>query len=88
VLRVAEVPVPETVPPLAVQDATVTGTPSGLVQFADRFTVPPAGRLVGLAESETVGGFFGGKGFTVKLAVQLASLFFFSRASVTRAVIV
>src|ERR1035438_3541349 len=86
VLTVAEPPVPETVPPLAVQLATETGTPSGLVQLADKFTVPPDCRLAGLAEREMVGGFFGGSGFTMKLAEQLASLFFFSLASVTRAV--
>jgi len=85
---VAEAPLPEIVPPLDVQLATVTGTPSGLVQLADKFTVPPTSTLVGLAEMETVGGFFGGNGFTVKLAEQVASLFFFSLASVTRAVTV
>ncbi len=41
VLRVAELPLPEIVPPLEVQLATETGTPSGLVQFADKFTLPP-----------------------------------------------
>ena len=41
VFRVAELPLPEIVPALEVQLATETGTPSGLVQLADRFTVPP-----------------------------------------------
>src|SRR5580704_1855342 len=88
VLSVAEPPPPETVPPLAVQLATETETLSGLVQLADKFTVPPACRLVGLAEIDIVGGFLGGNGFTVKLAEQLASLFFFSLVSVTWAVTV
>src|SRR6202035_4483099 len=83
VFRVAELPVPEMVPPLDVQVETVTGTPSGLLQSADKLTVPPTGTVVGLADRDIVGGFFGGSGFTVKLAEQLASLFFFSRASVT-----
>jgi hypothetical protein len=65
VLSVAEVPVPETVPPVELQFATETGTLSGLVQFADRFTVPPASTLVGLADNEMVGGFFGGRGLMV-----------------------
>jgi hypothetical protein len=65
VFNVAELPLPETLPLVEVQDATVTGTPSGLVQLADKFTVPPVGRLVGLAEMDTVGGFFGGSGLIV-----------------------
>jgi hypothetical protein len=88
-LSAAEPPVPETVPPTDVQVEIVTGTPSGLVQWADKSTVPPAGTFIGLAEIDIVGGFFGGSGFTVKLAEQLASLFFFfSLASVTWAVTV
>jgi hypothetical protein len=85
---VAEPPVPETVPPIDVQVEIVTGTWSGLVQLADKSTVPPAGTLFGLAEIEIVGGFFGGSGFTVKSAEHLASLFFFCLASVTWAVTV
>jgi hypothetical protein len=88
VFSVAELPLPETVPPLAVQLATETATPSGLVQLADKFTVPPACRLVGVAEMDIEGGFFGGSGFTVKFAEQLATLLFFSLASVTWAVTV
>src|ERR1700686_328058 len=68
VLRFAELPLPETVPAVEVQLATETGTPSGLVQEADRFTAPPATRLVGLADNDMVGGFFGGGGFTVQFA--------------------
>jgi hypothetical protein len=83
VFSVAEPPVPVTVPPLDVQLETVTGTLSGLVQLADKFAVPPTGRLVGLAEMDMVGGFLGGSGFTVKFDELLASLFFFSLASVT-----
>jgi hypothetical protein len=88
VLSVAEPPVPETAPSIDVQVEIVTGTPSGLVQLADKSTVLPAGTLIGLAKIDIVGGFFGGSGFTVKLAEQLASLFFFSLASVTWAVTV
>jgi hypothetical protein len=80
---VAEPPVPVTVPPVDVQLETVTGTLSGLVQLADKFAVPPAGKFVGLAEIDMLGGFFGGSGFTVKFDEALASLFFFSLASVT-----
>ena len=64
-LKVAELPLPETFPPVAVQLATDTGTPSGLVQAAVRVTLPPGGTLVGLADNDMVGGFFGGNGFTV-----------------------
>jgi hypothetical protein len=83
VVNVAELPLPETVPPLEVQVATVTGTLSGLVQLADKFTVPPGVTPVGLAEIDMVGGFFGGRGLMVKLAEQLASFIFFILASVT-----
>src|SRR5271167_4799779 len=73
VLSVAAAPALETVPPLAFQSATETGTPSGLVQLADRFTVSPAGTLIGLAETDSVGGFLGA-GFMMKSAEQLTSL--------------
>jgi hypothetical protein len=86
VLRVAELPLPAIVPLVDVQLATFTGTPSGLVQLADRFTVPPGITEDGLAEIDMVGGFFGGNGLTVKFAEQLASLFFLSFGSVMRAV--
>src|ERR1700690_2593232 len=62
VLKVAEVPLPETVPADVVQFATDTGTLSGLLQIAERLTLPPATRLVGLADNDIVGGFFGGSG--------------------------
>src|SRR5579864_232470 len=65
VFSVAELPLPETVPDVAVQFATDTGTLSGLVQFAVRFTLPPVTTLLGLAESDMVGGFFGGSGLMV-----------------------
>jgi hypothetical protein len=87
VFSIAEPPVPETLPPIDVQEI-VTGTPSGLAQLVDKFTVPPGGTLLGLAEiDDKVGGFFG-RAFTMKSAVQLASLFFFALASVTWAVTV
>ena len=88
VFRVAELPVPETVPALAVQLATETGTPSGLVHAAVRFTIPPGANSVGFADTDIVGGFFGGRGLMVKFAEQLASLAFLALGSVTCAVTV
>jgi hypothetical protein len=87
VLRVAEFPLPERLPPLAVQPPTVTGTLSGLVQVQVMVAGDPVRTLVGLAEQEICGGFLGGS-FTVKFEVQLASLFFFALGSVTCAVTV
>ena len=69
-------------PPLAVQLPTVTGTPSGLVQVQLIVDGVPVCTLVGFAEHDMVGGFFGGS-FTVKVAVQLASPPFFILGSVT-----
>jgi hypothetical protein len=63
--RVAVLPLPETVPLLAVQPDTVTGTPSGLVQLQVTVTLAPACTLDGLAEQLMVGGFFGGNGLMV-----------------------
>jgi hypothetical protein len=87
VLSVAVLPSPETLPPLAVQPLTVTGTLSGLVQLQVTVAGVPACTDVGLAEHDMVGGFFGGS-FTVKVAVQLASPPFFILGSVMRAVTV
>ncbi len=64
VSTVAVLPLPLIVPALVVQLATLTGTPSGLVQEHVTDALPPTCRLLGLAEHETVGGFFGGS-FTV-----------------------
>jgi hypothetical protein len=64
VFTVPVLPLPETWPLLAVQPATFTGTPSGLVQVQVTVTVPPACRVVGFAEQLIVGGFLGGS-FTV-----------------------
>jgi hypothetical protein len=83
--RVAEFPLPDILPPLAVHPPTVTGTLSGLVQLQVMVDVPPAWTVDGLAEQEICGGFCG---FTAKLAVQLAVLFFFAFGSVTVAVTV
>ena len=83
VSSVAELPAPEMVPATDVQAETIAGTPSGLAQGADKFAVPPAGTLIGVAVIDTAGGCFGGSGFTMKSAEQIASLFFFSLASVT-----
>jgi hypothetical protein len=65
VLNVAELPLPEIFPPLAVQLPTDTETPSGLVQLQVTVALPPAVTVDGLAEQLIVGGFFGGIGFTV-----------------------
>jgi hypothetical protein len=65
-------PLLETLPPLAVQPPTVTGTLSGLVQVQLMVEDVPARTVDGSAEHETAGGFFGGS-FTVKLAMQLVS---------------
>ena len=85
VVRVAELPLPAILPPLAVQFATVTVALSGLVHVQVMVAGVPASTVVGLAEQETCGGF---KGFTVKFEVQLASPFFFIFGSDTRAVAV
>jgi hypothetical protein len=87
VFKVPVLPLPEMVPLLAVQPPTVTGTLSGLVQVQVIVAVPPVCKVVGLAEQDICGGFFGGS-FTVKFAVQLAVLFFLAFASVTVAVAV
>ena len=65
VLSVAELPVPVTVPAVDVQLATDTGALSGLVQLAERLTVPPGTSSFGLAEIDMVGGFFGGSDLMV-----------------------
>src|SRR6266849_2329587 len=71
VFKVAVFPVPEMLPPVAVQLATATGTESGLVQVHETLTVAPAGTVDGLAEQLIVDGFLGGS-LTVKLAEQEA----------------
>src|SRR5579863_264125 len=83
VLRAAVLPAPESVPPVAFQFATETETPSGLVQLQVIVAESPTFTLDGLTEQLMVGGFFGGSGFTVKLAEQLAMLLFFDFGSVT-----
>src|ERR1700690_3516584 len=88
VFSVAKPPLLETGPPLAVQPLTRTGTPSGLLHLADNSTLSPACILAKLAEREMVGGFFGGTGFTVKSAEQVASPFFFASSSLTETVTV
>jgi hypothetical protein len=87
VLRVAELPLPEMLPALAVHPPTVTGTLSGLVQVQLMVALLPAWSDDGLAEQEICGGFLGGS-FTVKFAVQLAVPFIFALGSVTVAVTV
>ena len=87
VFNVALPPLPETLPLLAVQFATVTGTLSGLLQVALNATVPPAWTEAGFAESDKVGGFFGGS-LTVNFAEQLVSPPFFILGSVIFAVAV
>jgi hypothetical protein len=65
VLRVPELPLPETLPAVEVQFATETGTPSGLVQVQVMLAEPPITTEDGLAEQLMVGGFFGGSGLIV-----------------------
>ena len=60
VLRVAVLPSPESVPAVAFQPATVTGTPSGLLQVQVTVAGLPVCTLAGFAEQVMVGGFFGG----------------------------
>src|SRR6266446_5887134 len=80
-LSVAVFPLPEMLPSLAVQLATVTGTESGLVHVQETLTVAPAGTVDGLAEQLMLGGFFGGS-LTMKLAEQEAIPLFFTFGSV------
>src|SRR5512146_2533524 len=87
VFNVAVLPLPETVPALAVQLETLTCMLSGLLQSQLMLTVPPAGTEAGLAEQLMVGGFLGGS-LTVKLAEQVASLLCFAFGSVTVALAV
>src|SRR6202167_3341428 len=71
VFRAAVLPLPaETLPPLAVQLPTVTGTLSGLVQGQLIVEDVPACTLDGSAEHATTGGCFGGS-LTMKLNLQL-----------------
>jgi hypothetical protein len=82
VFRVAEVPLPEMLPPLALHPPTVTGTLSGLVQEQVMFAEVPAWTVDGFAEQENCGGFLGNS-FTLKLAVALAVLLVLALGSVT-----
>jgi hypothetical protein len=59
------VPLADTEPPVAVQLATETGTPSGLVQVQVMLAEPPITTEDGLAEQLMVGGFLGGSGLIV-----------------------
>jgi len=72
----ALLPFPETLPPVAVQEPTVTVALSGLVQLQPIVEDVPVGTFAGSAEHEIAGGFFGGS-FTVKAVMQLASPRFF-----------
>ena len=74
VVRVAELPLPATLPALEVQLLTVTVALSGLVQVQLMVEGVPISTVPGFAEQEICGGF---SGFTVKFDVQLASPFFF-----------
>src|SRR5215470_5371461 len=87
VFRVALAPLPEIVPLLALQFATLTGTLSGLVHEALSETLPPVWVEVGFADSDKVGGFLGGS-FTMNFAEQLVSPPFFILGSVILAVAV
>src|SRR5260370_14542010 len=72
-------------PALDVQQSTVTLALSGLVQEQVMVEGVPTSTVPGFAVQEICGGF---SGFTVKLAVQLAVLFFLALGSVTVAVVV
>ena len=85
VFKVAEFPLPEMLPELALHPATVTGTLSALVHVHEIVDEPPISTDVGLAEQDICGGF---RGFSVNFDEQLAVLFFFSFGSVTVAVAV
>src|SRR5512137_3221726 len=74
VFKLAVLPVPLTVPAVAVQPATFTCILSGLVQSQLMLTVPPACKEAGLAEQLRLGGFLGGS-LTVKFAEHVAWLF-------------
>ena len=87
VSTVAVLPLPETLPSVDVQPATVTGTESGLVQVHETLMAPPACTLDGLAEQLMLGGFFGGS-LTVKLAEHEAMPLFFTFGSVILAMAV
>src|SRR5713226_592862 len=87
VSSVATFPVPESLPLEAVQFETVTGTPSGLLHSQVTVEAAPVCTDAGFAVQLMVGGFFGGS-LTAKLALQVATLFFFCLASVAVAVTV
>jgi len=81
VLSVAELPLPETLPPVEFQPPTVTVALSGLVQVHEIVEDVPTSTVSGFAEQEICGGF---SGLTVnETAEQLATPFFFDLASVT-----
>src|SRR5262245_52919150 len=71
VSNVPVLPVPDTFPALAVQLPTLTGTPSGLVHSQVMVADSPERTVVGLAEHDIFGAFFGGS-FTVKAVVASA----------------
>jgi len=85
VVSVAELPLPAMLPALDVQPPTVTLALSGLVQEQVMVEGVPISTVPGFAVQENCGGF---SGFTLKLAVQLAVLFFLALGSVTVAVVV
>src|SRR6266849_1624362 len=85
VVSVAELPLPAMLPALEVQPPPVTLALSALVQEQVMVEGVPISTVSGFAVQENCGGF---SGFTVKLAVQLAVLFFLALGSVTVAVVV
>src|ERR1700687_2516242 len=85
VVRVAELPLPATLPALEVQPPTVTVALSGLVQVQVTVEGVPISTVPGFAVQEICGGL---SGFTVKFDVQLASPFFLFLGSATWAVAV
>jgi hypothetical protein len=83
VLSVAELPLPETLPPVELQPPTVTVALSGLVQLQEMVEDVPTSTVSGFAEQEICGGF---SGLTVKGTEQLAVLLVLAFGSVTVAV--
>ncbi|MFY9661699.1 MAG: hypothetical protein WAJ97_13820, partial [Terriglobales bacterium] len=59
VLSVAELPLPETLPPVELQPPTVTVALSGLVQLQEMVEDVPTSTVSGFAEQEICGGFSG-----------------------------
>jgi hypothetical protein len=80
-------PSPAILPELACHASGCSCALSGLVQVQLMVDGAPARTVLGFAEHDMIGGFFGGS-FTAKFELQLASPSFFLLGSDTRAVTV